>query len=139
MINVRQIETTSVTFNQYNNGINEIIYHECSERAANNFVYFVGMVAKATPSHDTAYIVCNLGKVRHQFLDYHYAQIKKLDALYPSCKRPYFRFANISPEMTKEQEMILGYMQSLDIPRMKFNMFAIDDYQKAISWLLGGT
>lgn len=138
MISVRQIETVSATFYQYDNGVNEIIYHESSKEAVDKFVYFVDMVVQETPTDDTVYILCNLSKTWNQPLDYHYAQIKKLDSKHAPSERRYTRLANLYPQMTKTQEMVLAYMRSLDLPRVKLNMFAVDDYQKAVSWLLSG-
>lgn len=136
MNNIRQIETTSVTFIQYNNGINEIIYQECSRRAVDKLNYFISLVLRETSIDDTVYVLCNLSKLQFHLLVYHFAQIKKVDSLYPPYKRSYIRLASVSPEMKLEHEMYLAYMRSLYISRIKLNMFAIDNYDIAVSWLL---
>lgn len=135
---IRQIETTSVTFVQYNNGINQIIYQECSRRAVDKLNFFVSLVLRETSIDDTVYVLCNLNKLHYHFLDYHFAQIKKLDSFYPPCKRPYIRLANLVPEIKLEHEMYLAYMRSLEISRIKLNIFAIDRCDMASSWLLAG-
>jgi|GEM_PF-6633695 len=138
MIRIRQIEINALTFNQYDNGISEIVYYESTERAVDGFVYFVDMLIRETPKHKTIYLLSDLSATDHLPLGYHYSQIAKLNSRYEENARPAARFANIYSEMTIQRQMILEYMRSLEMPGVALNMFDRENRNKAISWLLYG-
>lgn len=138
MIRIRQIEINALTFNQYDNGISEIVYYESSERAVDGFVYFLDMLIRETDNDKTIYLLSDLSATDHLPLGYHYSQIAKLNSNYEPGTRPNARFANLYADMNIQRQMILEYMRSLDMPGVALNMFDRDNRNKAISWLLYG-
>ncbi|MGB7342004.1 MAG: hypothetical protein WBC91_24125 [Phototrophicaceae bacterium] len=136
MIRVRQVEIEALTFSQYDNGVSEIVYHESTERAVNGFFHFVNMVIKETPPSQTIYLLSDLTQTGHLPLRDHYAKIAKLNTHYHPDERPNARFANIYPAVTLKQKLILEFMRSLDMPNVALDMFAAEERNRAIAWLL---
>ncbi|MGJ3240587.1 MAG: hypothetical protein ACFE0Q_17905 [Anaerolineae bacterium] len=138
MIRIRQIEVNALIFNQYDNGISEIIYQESSERAVEGFFYFIDMVIKEAHAQQTIYWLNDLSRTEQLPLADYYAKIVKLNTKYPLGQRPPIRFADIHAELTEQRRMVLAYMRLLKLPGLKLNMFSSDQRQEAISWLLRG-
>lgn len=136
MIRIRQIEINALTFNQYDNGISEIRYHESTERAVDGFFYFLNMVIRETPAHETVYLLSDLTETGHLPLAYHYSKIAQINSNYESGERPKARFANLYREVSLKRQMVLAYMESLDMPDVAINMFSLEERKTAIAWLL---
>ena len=136
MIRIRQIEINALTFNQYDNGVSEIKYHESSERAVDGFFYFFDLVIKETCTDETIYLLSDLTETGHLPLAYHYSRIAQLNSKYDPANRPRVRIANVYKEMSVKRRMVLAYMESLDIPGVALNMFSADERGTAIAWLL---
>lgn len=136
MIRIRQIEINALTFNQYDNGISEIKYHESTERAVDGFFYFLNMVIRETPASETIYLLSDLSETGHLPLAYHYSKIAQINSNYEPGKRPKARFANIYREMSLKRQMVLAYMESLDMSDVVINMFTLEQRNTAITWLL---
>ncbi len=136
MISIRQIEINALTFNQYDNGISEIKYHESTERAVDGFFYFFDMLVNETENHDTIYLLSDLTETGHLPLAYHYSKIAQLNSKYDPDDRPSVRIANVYQEMSLKRKMVLAYMESLNIPGVALNMFSADERNTAIAWLL---
>ena len=136
MIRIRQIEINALTFNQYDNGISEIKYHESTDRAVDGFYRFLDMIIRETPHNKTVYLLSDLTDTDSLPLADHYSKIARINSKYEPGKRPKARFANLYEEVSLEKKMILAYMESLKMPGVAINMFSIDERSAAIAWLL---
>src|SRR5690606_11748357 len=106
--------------------------------AVDGFFYFLDMVIRETKPNNTIYLLSDLSVSGHLPLTYHYSKIKKLNSKYSPETRPRTQFANLYKTMSKQREMVLAYMQILDMPGVQLDMFSLEERDRAIAWLLSG-
>jgi len=130
---IRRLARRKATFHQYDNGINEVVFHDASKEAVDDYIYFLRLLLSET-AHGAELLVLNdMRRSGSPRAGYHFSELIKFVAEYGDFPAS-ARIVSVYPAITPQIILVLSFVGSLNMVRGDFDIKT--DYQDALDWLL---
>ncbi|MEL7432668.1 MAG: hypothetical protein AAFN11_01865 [Chloroflexota bacterium] len=121
------------TFHQYDNGITEVVFHDASREAVDDYMYFLRLIMDEVAVGDEILLLNDMRRSGPPRPGYHFSELLKFVAEYKHFSAS-ARVVSVYQAITPQIILVLSFIGALNMVQGEFDIKT--DYQQSIDWVL---